>query len=111
MATRWTWPFGPMVATVELRCWFRKPTTSSCSMALRARWLAMTATEGVGRGDAAVEGEVRAVDAGRLVAAEEDVERGDVPGVAHAAQRGLGRAGLHRDVAAVHAGHGGVGHH
>ena len=40
MPTRWIWPCGPYVATVEERCWWRNSTTSSWLITICARWLA-----------------------------------------------------------------------
>ena len=40
MPTRWIWPCGPYVATVDERCWCRNSTISSWDMTIWARWLA-----------------------------------------------------------------------
>src|SRR6188768_4300144 len=102
MPTRWIWPCGPYVASVEDRCWSRNSAISASLITTCPRWFAMSASEGVGRGDAAVDRDLGTVDVGRLVAGEVDVERRDVLAVADPAQRHLGGAVLHRRVAAVH---------
>src|SRR3712207_3831502 len=107
IATRCTWPCGPIVATVLLRCWCRNSTTSSCSMTIWARWFATlrsSAAEGVGGRDASVDRDLRAVDVGALVAGEVDVQRSDVLGVADPTQRHLRGAVLHRGIPSVDAG-------